>query len=50
MGEVKSKVIFTNIFDEYLHKEKIRQVELDCLIHRLDVRPESPFLPLLKMK
>jgi predicted aspartyl protease len=32
MGEVKVNVKFSNIFDEYLKKPKIRQVELDCLI------------------
>ena len=32
MGEVRAKVKFINIFDEYLKKEKIRQFELDCLI------------------
>jgi hypothetical protein len=36
MDEVKVKVKFSNIFDEYLEKK--------------EVRPESPFLPLLKMK
>ena len=32
MGEVRAKVIFTNVFDEYLKKPEIRRVELDCLI------------------
>jgi predicted aspartyl protease len=32
MGEVKVAVTFINIFDEYLEKPEIRQVELDCLI------------------
>ncbi len=32
MGEVKTNVKFVNVFDEYLKKEKIRQIELDCLI------------------
>lgn len=32
MGEVREKVKFTNIFDEYLKRDQIRQVELDCLI------------------
>ena len=32
MGELKTNVKFINVFDEYLHKEKIRQIELDCLI------------------
>lgn len=32
MGEVKVNVTFSNIFDEYLKKPEIRQVELDCMI------------------
>jgi len=32
MGEVRAKVKFINIFDEYLKKDKIKQFELDCLI------------------
>ncbi|MCP4158225.1 MAG: clan AA aspartic protease [bacterium] len=32
MGEVKVRVEFTNIFDEYLKKPDVRQLELDCLV------------------
>jgi predicted aspartyl protease len=32
MGEVKVNVKFSNIFDEYLKKPEVRQVELNCLV------------------
>ncbi len=42
MGEVKVNAKFSNIFDEYLDKPEVRQVDLDCLI---DSGSVLPFLP-----
>jgi len=60
MGEIRVRMFLENEGDLYLHdrrklsRKKVRMEELDLvpdpLLKTLTPRPESPFLPTLKMK